>query len=110
MRIIYNRVIPFKGFLAINLFGVLFVRGTQKDITAELLNHERIHSAQMKELGYVFFYVAYILEWLFRICSGDKNAYLNLSFEREAYRNQRDATYLRSRKWFAMWRKPQKRT
>lgn len=25
MKIIYNNIIPFKGFLAINLFGVLFV-------------------------------------------------------------------------------------
>ena len=26
MKIIYNNVIPFKGFTAINLFGILFAR------------------------------------------------------------------------------------
>ncbi len=51
MKIIYNRYIPFKGFLAINLFGVMFVRGTWRDITAQVLNHEKIHTAQMRELG-----------------------------------------------------------
>lgn len=105
MTIIYNNIIPFKGFLAINLFGVLFVRGTWRDLNARVLNHEKIHTAQMKELGYVFFYLLYILEWLFRLCSGSKNAYQDISFEREAYNNEDNNEYLRSRQRFAMWRK-----
>lgn len=55
MKIIYNKYIPFKGFLAINLFGVLLVRRTWRDINVTLLHHEKIHTAQMKELGYVLF-------------------------------------------------------
>ena len=51
MKVIYNRIIPFKGFKAINLFGVLFVREgctmREKDF-----NHESIHTAQMKEMLY----------------------------------------------------------
>lgn len=30
MKIIRNKYIPFKGFRAINIFGVLFVRGNAK--------------------------------------------------------------------------------
>ena len=30
MKIIYNNIIPFKGFKAMNLFGVLFVRKDAK--------------------------------------------------------------------------------
>ena len=43
MIIIRNNIIPFKGFTAMNLFGLLFVR---KDVTLseELINHEAIHS------------------------------------------------------------------
>lgn len=103
MKIIYNNIIPFKGFLAINLFGVLFVRGTWRDVTAKVLNHEKIHTAQMKELGYVFFYIIYILEWLFRLTQ-EGNAYRNISFEREAYIHEKDPNYLQNRKRFAMWR------
>ena len=33
MKIIYNNVIPFKGYWAINLFGILFVR---KDIKSTI--------------------------------------------------------------------------
>ena len=103
MKIVYNSVIPFGGFLAINLFGVLFVRGTVRDVTPRLLNHERIHTAQMKELGYILFYILYFLEWLFRLMLGG-NAYRNISFEREAYGNDINPGYLSTRRMWAMWR------
>ena len=97
MKIIRNKYIPFSGYKAMNLFGVLFVRGNARidDIT---LNHEKIHTAQIKEMLYVFFYVWYIIEWLIRLPKG--NAYRNISFEREAYNNQYDLNYLKSRKRF----------
>lgn len=102
MKIIYNSIIPFPGFLAINLFGILFVRkgGKVSDI---VLNHEEIHTAQMKELGYIGFYLIYIIEWLVRLFMSG-NAYRNISFEKEAYANERNLEYLDSRKHYAMWR------
>ena len=101
MKIIRNPFIPFPGFAAINLFGVLFVRSNVK-ITERLLNHERIHTAQMKELGYIFFYIIYVLEWLVRLFLPG-NAYENVSFEREAYLFDGSKSYLQQRKRFAMW-------
>ncbi len=97
MKIIRNNIIPFSGYKAMNLFGVLFVRGNARidDIT---LNHEKIHTAQIKEMLYVFFYVWYVIEWLIRLPKG--NAYHNISFEREAYDNQYDLNYLKSRRRF----------
>lgn len=107
MKIIYNKWIPFKGYLAINLFGVLFVRGTKEDsgddITAEVINHESIHTAQMKEMGYIFFYLWYFLEYLcirlFHKKQGD--AYADVSFEEEAYNNEQNPDYLKQRKHYA---------
>lgn len=66
MKVIYNKIIPFKGYKCINLFGVLFVR---KGCTMRErdYNHEAIHTKQMKELLYVPFYILYILEWLYRL-------------------------------------------
>lgn len=98
MLVIRNKVIPFPGYKAINLFGVLFVRGNASidDIT---LNHEKIHTAQIKEMLYVFFYVWYVIEWLIRLPFG--NAYRNISFEREAYANDDNLTYLETRRRFA---------
>ena len=102
MKIIRNRIIPFKGFAAINLFGVLFVR-PEAYLSDAVINHEKIHTAQMKELGYVLFYVIYLLEWLIRLFFPG-NAYRNISFEREAYDNQHHKFYLESREKFAQWK------
>lgn len=98
MKIIRNNYIPFPGYKAINLFGILFVRG-KAVIDEKTLNHEKIHSAQIKELLYIFFYVWYIIEWLVRLPKG--NAYRNISFEKEAYANELDMNYLKNRKRFA---------
>lgn len=104
MKIVYNRILPFGRYLGINLFGVLFLKGTPKDIYPELLNHERIHTAQMRELGYVPFYLLYVVEWLWWLTRpGD--AYRNISFEREAYAHESDGGYLRRRRRWAQWRR-----
>ena len=92
---------PFKGFTAINLLGVLFVHPGEY-LSRELMNHERIHSAQQREMLFVFFYIAYFVEWLLRLPMRG-NAYRNISFEREAYANQRNLDYLDSRPLYA-WR------
>lgn len=104
MKIIYNRWIPFKGFQAINLFGVCFARegGT---MPPHAINHEKIHTAQMRELGYIGFYILYLVEWMYRLVFHTRTAYRGISFEVEAYCNQYDYEYLASRPKWAMWRK-----
>lgn len=96
MKVIRNNIIPFPGFKAINLFGLLFVRNDAR-INSTTIKHERIHTAQMKELLYIFFYLWYFIEWLIRLCMKG-NAYRNISFEREAYSCQYDDDYLKFRK------------
>lgn len=103
MKIVRNSLIPFKGFAAINLFEVLFVR-REVCVTERLINHERIHSAQMRELGYAPFYIAYLCEWAWRLFLPG-NAYRQISFEREAYANEHRLDYLANRKPFAQWKR-----
>lgn len=102
MKIIYNNIIPFPGYKAINLFGLLFVRKgavmSEKDI-----NHESIHTAQMKEMLYIFFYIWYIIEWVIRLFKKG-NAYRNISFEQEAYSNENNLEYLKDRKHYAWFK------
>lgn len=90
---------PSRNFTAINLFGVFFVHPDVK-ITKRLINHESIHTAQMRELLYLPFYIIYLIEWLVRLFFRG-NAYFNISFEREAYKNEYDYDYLEQRKHFA---------
>ena len=58
MQVCKNKYIPFKGFSAINVFGVLFVRGNAR-ISERTIRHETIHTAQMKEMLYIFFYMVW---------------------------------------------------
>ena len=90
-----------------NLFGVLFVRwekGKPKPILSKYtINHESIHTKQMKELGYIFFYIWYVNEYFIKL-SNTKNAYTTISFEREAYGNERNLLYLENRKKYAWFK------
>jgi len=61
----------------------------------------------MKELLYVPFYLLYGAEWLVKfIKNGFKGhtAYRNLSFEKEAYNNEHDLNYLKTRQHYAEWK------
>lgn len=64
--IIFNRIIPFKGFNAMNLFGIIFVRKGGV-VNKVVLNHERIHTRQQIEMLVLPFYLWYIVEWLIRL-------------------------------------------
>lgn len=108
MKIIYNKIFPLPGFKSFNFCGILFTRS--KHLTEIDINHEEIHTEQMIELFYIFFYLIYIIEWLIRFLFTkdrfSKLAYKNISFEKEAYTHQEDMNYVDwRRKSYAMWRK-----
>lgn len=98
MKVIYNNIIPFRGFTAMNLFGLIFARKECEPLSKRTLNHEAIHTAQMKELLYVGFYLWYVIEWLVKLFIYGKEAYRNVSFEREAYQYAGYEGYLSIRK------------
>ena len=100
MKIIENKLIPPKGYSAIMLFGVIFVR-TGVELSPRTIRHEKIHKKQMIEMLIFFFYLWYCLEFLVRLCMyrNRKEAYRNISFEREAYANDNADPY--ERKAFA---------
>lgn len=100
IAVIRNKYIPFPGYRAINLFLFLFIR-PKVVITEILLNHERIHSKQIIELGFIFFYLWYLIEYLIRLCIDKETAYYNISFEKEAYNNELNLDYLKTRKWYS---------
>ncbi|MBR6758545.1 MAG: hypothetical protein IKM35_08755 [Bacteroidaceae bacterium] len=90
--------------ICINLLGFMFTRNN-KWIDDKVINHELIHTAQMKELWVLPFYILYLLEWtikFFKYLNWHK-AYRNISFEREAYTHGDDFDYLTYRRPMA-WR------
>lgn len=98
--IVKSKLIP-KG-ICLNLFGTFWTRDPSW-IDKYVINHERIHTAQQRELLFIPFYLLYVLEWLIRILQfrNRRDAYMNISFEREAYANGHNLNYLPNRKLFS---------
>jgi hypothetical protein len=97
-----------KGINGITLFPFVFLRKSYVDMLADwnlkiLINHESIHLKQQAELGVVFFYVWYFLEFCIRVVliGNTDAAYRKICFEREAYENEKDLEYLGKRKFWA---------
>ena len=101
MKIVRTKHFPFGDYSTINLFGVLFTKEAELDDTT--LQHEAIHTAQMREMGYVFFYLWYAIEYLLIRAFHRKQsgAYYDVSFEEEAHRYDTSPGYLYTRKHYA---------
>lgn len=93
-----------QGYKGMTIFPFIFYRGELNDT---FVNHERIHLRQQIELLVLPFFVIYILHYLInfiRYANHDK-AYRNIIFEKEAYSNERNLDFLKTRKWFQCFRK-----
>ena len=66
-------------------------------IDDELINHERIHLRQQLEMLIIPFYIWYLIELYTK-------GYMNISFEKEAYANEKNLTYLKKRRKFAFYK------
>ncbi|HEY6143136.1 MAG TPA: hypothetical protein VIV55_06850 [Flavobacterium sp.] len=100
--IITKYLIP-KGYRGLAIFPFVFVKQTLDKENLVFINHERIHLRQQLELLIIPFFIWYFLEFLLRLAQY-KNidlAYRNISFEREAYSNEKDLDYLKQR---SFWR------
>ena len=105
MKILRNNILPVKGYEAMYLFGILFVR-KDAELTPDLLNHELIHAQQCKELWHAAFYTLYVIFYLYALLRylDTRKAYHMNPFEREAYTNMNVPDYIKHlRKPFA-WR------
>jgi len=103
LKVIKCRLVP--KDICVNLFGLLLARDTGW-IDIHVMNHERIHTLQQRELLFVPFYIIYIAEWLLRFARhrNSHEAYMEISFEKEAYAHGHDLTYPARRRHFAQWR------
>ena len=118
LKLKYSKWLPLGNYYAITIFNNLIRRDKYKyhPISGTTYNHESIHLQQ--ELDFVFgceklyilggciFYILYFIEWLIKaiisLFTGFKiKAYYSISFEQEAYKNQKDLNYLKTRKRFS---------
>lgn len=109
--VIYNdrflkRLSIFQGISGISLFPFIILKEKFRDNKDEFwigankrtINHETIHFWQTLELGIVFFYILYVLEFAIKTLFYGSKAYRNLSFEREAFDNDENLDYIKTRR------------
>lgn len=102
MIIFFKYIIPSR-FSALTIYPFIFIRTNEDKANTVLINHEKIHLQQQKELLLLFFYIAYLLCFLVLIIK-EKNtykAYKQLCFEQEAYQHEQDLNYIFNRKPYA---------
>lgn len=102
MIVVSKYLVPI-GYTGFTFFPFVFVKYKHLRTDVHLLNHEKIHLRQQLELLIVPFYVFYGVEFLVRLYQYKAwhVAYRNISFEREAYKNESDLTYLRHRSFWS---------
>ncbi len=102
MIFVSKRIVP-KGFVGVTLYPFIFLKRKDLKYNAELVNHEKIHLEQQRELLVIFFFLFYFIEWFIKVLVyRDRfKAYKNLSFEREAYLNENNLYYIEKRKFWA---------
>ena len=100
--IVFSKYIVPKGYLGITIFPFVILRHNSLKQDSVLINHERIHLKQQLELLVLPFFIIYSFEFLIRLFQFKSwhLAYRNISFEREAYANEKDLDYLKSRSFW----------
>lgn len=127
-KLILSSIFPFKKYISMSMFGLIFWRIERKTMLADpryvdyvniVINHEKIHTEQMKDfalpffffkplqiiIGGIIFYIIYFLNWLINLIIMPDKAYRNICFEKEAYNHEKDMEYIENRKHFQFLRK-----
>jgi len=87
----------------ITLFPFIIAKSKLYLSDKKFVNHEHIHLRQQLELLLLLFYMLYLINYGINLVKyrNHQKAYLNICFEREAYKHESNAAYLRERKFFA---------
>jgi len=100
----YSNIISYMNIGGISLFPFIILKekyNYNTRVSKVIKNHETIHFYQQLELLVIPFYLLYILEWFIKLFIYGKDAYIHISFEREAYKYESDVNYISNRKWYS---------
>lgn len=97
------KIITFGFATAITLYPFIFISKNEKEYGSRfkiLLNHEKIHIEQQKELYIFGFYFLYLFFYFINLIKTKKHyvAYNSIPFERESFCNENNLKYLSERK------------
>ena len=84
----------------------IFIQNYKDKTDGVLIRHETIHLKQQLEMLILPFYIAYLVNYLYNFAKyrNHDQAYRKIVFEREAYANEDNPTYLSNRSFWAFLR------
>ncbi len=84
------------------IFPFILLKNQKLKQDWSIINHERIHLRQQLELFILPFYILYLTNYLINLVryKNHHTAYLNIIFEKEAYRYDLDKEYLKNGNWY----------
>ena len=102
MFLIVSKYLIPKGYRGMAVFPFVLMKYDFDKTNGVFVNHEKIHLRQQLELLIIPFFIWYVFEFLFRLIQYKNKdlAYRNISFEREAYSNEKNLNYLKNRSFF----------
>ena len=92
-----------KNIAGISIFPFIILEKEEIKFDKTFINHEMIHIYQQAEMLFIFFILFYYAEFFIKLIQYKDfyKAYQSISFEREAYKNESNYNYLKTRKWFS---------
>ncbi len=92
-----------KNFRGLAIFPFIFLKDKLLIDNKSIIFHERIHLRQQLEMVWFIFFLWYGIEFLIRwiVYKDSSKAYYNISFEKEAYSNEKNFEYLKTRKFWS---------
>jgi len=99
--IVFKFLTP-RGFRGLTIYPFVFLADRDDKLNEVFINLEKIHIRQQLEMLLLPFYIWYLIEFLYRWIQykDKKQAYYAISFEREAYVNEKNLHYLKQRKFW----------
>lgn len=100
--ILFSKYLVPNGYSGLTIYPFVFLKSKALKNDAVLINHEKIHLKQQLELCILPFYIVYGIEFICRYIQykNTYKAYKNISFEREAYANESNLNYLKTRSFW----------
>lgn len=96
-------VVSFMKPAGMALYPFILVKKKELKENESLIRHEQIHLQQQKEMLVLPFYLTYLGCYLYNLVRfrNHHTAYMQIPFEREAYRHEAEPDYLKKRKIWA---------
>ena len=103
MFLIVSKYLIPKGYAGLTVFPFIILKSKYYLNNETTINHEKIHIRQQIELLVLPFYIIYFMNLFWNILKykNFQKAYQNIIFEREAYANEKNLEYLKSRSFWS---------